>query len=88
MLAENVSIVFHVAATVRFDEPIHDAIIKNVRGTREIVLLARQMKNLSVSISLYALPCKIFFFFVKHTINIVIEARQKTTSKKYQNDRQ
>lgn len=49
MLAENVSIVFHVAATVRFDEPIQDAIIHNVRGTREVVQLAGQMKNLSVS---------------------------------------
>lgn len=49
MLARNISIVFHVAATVRFDEPIRDAIIKNVRGTREVVELAAQMKNLVVS---------------------------------------
>lgn len=49
MLVRNVSIVFHVAATVRFDEPIRDAIIKNVRGTREVVELAAQMKNLMVS---------------------------------------
>lgn len=48
MLVENVSIVFHVAATVRFDEPIQDAIIKNVRGTREVAHLARQMKNIMV----------------------------------------
>lgn len=47
-LTRNVSIVFHVAATVRFDEPIRDAIIKNVRGTREIVALFKRMKNLSV----------------------------------------
>jgi len=49
MLVSNVSIVFHVAATVRFDEPIRDAVIKNVRGTREVVRLAAQMKNLIVS---------------------------------------
>lgn len=49
MLVRNVSIVFHVAATVRFDEPIRDAIIKNVRGTREVVRLSEQMKNLIVS---------------------------------------
>jgi len=49
LLVRNVSIVFHVAATVRFDEPIRDAIIKNVRGTREVVGLAAQMKNLMVS---------------------------------------
>lgn len=46
MLVRNVSIVFHVAATVRFDEPLQEAIIKNVRGTREVVELASQMKNL------------------------------------------
>lgn len=48
MLVKNISIVFHVAATVRFDEPIRDAIIKNVRGTREIVQLSKQMNNLKV----------------------------------------
>lgn len=53
MLVSNVSIVFHVAATVRFDEPIRDAIIKNVRGTREVVELASQMKNLLVIIVYY-----------------------------------
>lgn len=49
MLVENVSVIFHVAATVRFDESFKDATIMNVRGTREIVLLAKQMKNLTVS---------------------------------------
>lgn len=49
MLANNVSIVFHVAATVRFDEPIREAVIKNVRATREVVQLAKHMKNLKVS---------------------------------------
>lgn len=47
-LVENVSIVFHVAASVRFDESIKDATIMNVRGTREVVQLAKQMKNLKV----------------------------------------
>lgn len=49
-LIENVSVVFHVAASVRFDEPIRDATIMNVRGTREIVYLAKKMKNLRVSL--------------------------------------
>jgi len=51
VLMRNVSIVFHVAATVRFDEPFRDAVIKNVRGTREVVRLAKQMKFLKVSIN-------------------------------------
>lgn len=48
-LVKNVSVVFHVAASVRFDEPIKDATIMNVRGTREVVQLAKQMKQLAVS---------------------------------------
>ncbi|XP_029343509.1 fatty acyl-CoA reductase 1 [Acyrthosiphon pisum] len=57
MLIRNVSIVFHVAATVRFDEPIRDAIIKNVRGTREVVGLAAQMKNLMVFLHVSTTYC-------------------------------
>lgn len=48
-LVKNVTVIFHVAASVRFDEPIRDATIMNVRGTREVVQLAKQMKNLAVS---------------------------------------
>ncbi|GAB0087096.1 Fatty acyl-CoA reductase [Sergentomyia squamirostris] len=43
---ENVSIVFHVAASVRFDDPLKDAILMNARGTREICRFAEKLKNL------------------------------------------
>lgn len=49
-LSDTISVVFHVAASVRFDEPIKNATIMNVRGTREVVQLAKQMKNLKVSL--------------------------------------
>jgi fatty acyl-CoA reductase len=52
-LVENVSVVFHVAASVRFDEPIRDATLMNVRGTREVVQLSKQMKNLKVSAEMW-----------------------------------
>lgn len=55
MLSENVSVVFHVAATVRFNESIRDTLIKNVRGTREVIQLAKQMATLKVSIRTNAL---------------------------------
>ncbi|XP_022197920.2 fatty acyl-CoA reductase 1 [Nilaparvata lugens] len=45
-LAQNVSIVFHVAASVRFDEHLTDAVKMNARGTREVCQLAMQMKKL------------------------------------------
>ncbi|XP_022171256.1 fatty acyl-CoA reductase 1-like [Myzus persicae] len=56
-LVENVSVVFHVAASVRFDEPIRDATIMNVRGTREVVQLAKQMKHLEVLLHVSTAYC-------------------------------
>lgn len=45
-LQQEVQIVFHVAATVRFDEKLKLALGINVAGTREIMLLAREMAGL------------------------------------------
>ena len=47
-LEETVSIVFHAAATVRFDDPLKSAVLMNTRGTREIMMTVRNMKNLKV----------------------------------------
>jgi fatty acyl-CoA reductase len=54
MLEENVSVVFHCAATIRFDDPLKTAVFLNIRGTREVMLLARNMKDLKV--------CRIRFY--------------------------
>lgn len=43
---KNCSVIFHVAASVRFDDPLKRAILLNTRGTREICELARVMPNL------------------------------------------
>ena len=48
ILEETVSIVFHAAATVRFDDPLKSAVLLNTRGTMEIMMIARNMKNLKV----------------------------------------
>lgn len=40
------SVIFHAAASVRFDDPLKSAIIINTRGTREICELAKMMPNL------------------------------------------
>ncbi|XP_017473740.1 PREDICTED: fatty acyl-CoA reductase 1-like [Rhagoletis zephyria] len=47
-LMENVSIVFHCAATVRFDEPLRVALKLNVGGTLEALLFAEKLKNLKI----------------------------------------
>lgn len=48
-LIENVQIIFHAAATVRFDEKLKLAVAINVNGTKEIMLLSKQAKSLVVS---------------------------------------
>ncbi|XP_075158169.1 fatty acyl-CoA reductase wat-like [Haematobia irritans] len=44
----NVSIIFHVAATVRFDEDFKTSLLLNTRGTREMVKLAETLPNLKM----------------------------------------
>ncbi|XP_044763241.1 fatty acyl-CoA reductase wat-like [Coccinella septempunctata] len=46
MLIDKVNIVFHVAATVRFDEKLKNATTINVKASLYIVEMARKMKNL------------------------------------------
>ncbi|XP_047097186.1 putative fatty acyl-CoA reductase CG5065 isoform X1 [Schistocerca piceifrons] len=46
MLRHRVSVIFHVAATVRLDEELQVAAAINVRGTWEVLRLARDMPNL------------------------------------------
>lgn len=50
MLIEKVSIIFHVAASVRFDESLREAIFNNTRSTRDFCILAEEMKKLVVCI--------------------------------------
>lgn len=45
---ENVSIIFHAAASVRFDDPLNEAVIMNTRGTREVCIFAEKLKHLKV----------------------------------------
>jgi fatty acyl-CoA reductase len=45
---EHVHIVFHVAASVRFDEKLRAATAINVKGTREMLLLCKDCLNLKV----------------------------------------
>ncbi|KAG5674910.1 hypothetical protein PVAND_004855 [Polypedilum vanderplanki] len=45
---KNVSIVFHSAASIRFDDNLKFAVLTNTRGTREVMRLAEKMKNIKV----------------------------------------
>ncbi|CAH0549612.1 unnamed protein product [Brassicogethes aeneus] len=46
ILMDEVHVIFHVAATVKFDEKMKLAVAINVRGPQDIISLSKQMKNL------------------------------------------
>ncbi|XP_026313574.1 fatty acyl-CoA reductase wat-like [Hyposmocoma kahamanoa] len=47
-ITDNVDIIVHAAATVRFDEPLKTAVILNVRCTKLVLELAKECKHLKV----------------------------------------
>uniref|UniRef100_A0A2A4JYT4 Fatty acyl-CoA reductase n=1 Tax=Heliothis virescens TaxID=7102 RepID=A0A2A4JYT4_HELVI len=47
-MTEEVNVIFHMAATVNFDEPLQQAGLINVRGTWEVMELGRRCKNLKL----------------------------------------
>ncbi|XP_037993765.1 fatty acyl-CoA reductase 1 isoform X2 [Motacilla alba alba] len=47
-LIECINIIFHCAATVRFNETLRDAVQLNVVATQQLLSLAQRMKNLEV----------------------------------------
>jgi alcohol-forming fatty acyl-CoA reductase len=49
LITENVSIMYHCAATIRFDETLKTAVILNTRGTKAMLDLAKECKKLDVS---------------------------------------
>lgn len=61
-LSENVNIVFHVAATVRFDEGLKEAANLNTLGTQRVMELCSKMINIKVSVILN--EQLIFFKFI------------------------
>jgi hypothetical protein len=48
LLIENVSVVFHSAATIRFNEELKTALVMNVKGPMEMLEICRKMKLLEV----------------------------------------
>jgi len=49
-IIENVSVIFHAAATIRFDEELRKSLIMNVGGTQSIIDLAQKMLKLEALI--------------------------------------
>lgn len=57
-LSENVEIVLHVAANVRFDCSIDTICLVNVRGTREMIKLVRQFKLMTLFVYISTAYCQ------------------------------
>lgn len=55
MLFSNVSIVFHSAATVKFDEKLKLSVTINMLGTKRLVQLCHQMLQLDVRKTVHCL---------------------------------
>lgn len=48
LIKENVHIIFNSAADVRFIEPLKSSVLSNVVGTRRVLELAKDVRNLKV----------------------------------------
>jgi alcohol-forming fatty acyl-CoA reductase len=53
----DVSVIFHSAASVRFDDMLQYAIILNTRGTREVIEFALKLKRLAVFVHISTTYC-------------------------------
>ena len=52
-----VSVIYHSAASVRFDDSLKEAILMNTRGTREVMLFAEKLSNLKVLVHVSTTYC-------------------------------
>uniref|UniRef100_A0A336LR38 Fatty acyl-CoA reductase n=1 Tax=Culicoides sonorensis TaxID=179676 RepID=A0A336LR38_CULSO len=48
LITNNVNIIYHCAATIRFDEPLKRAVLLNTRGTKLMLDLAKECKKLEM----------------------------------------
>lgn len=80
-LTDEVNLIWHCAATIRFDEPLKKAVLLNTRGTKFMIDLAKDCKQLDVSDGLLRLKPFSFVLisfrrcFVTCRLLIVIWAR-------------
>lgn len=89
-MTNEVEILFHAAADVRFDESLKEATEINVRGTREIMLLAQQMHELKVFVYVSTAFCTPGFYVrenCKETFTMIKKIIFLTFHQKFQSTR-
>ncbi|XP_022194362.1 fatty acyl-CoA reductase 1 [Nilaparvata lugens] len=57
LFIDNVNIIFHGAATIRFDEPLRKAVLLNTRGTKLMLELATLMKKFQLFVHISTSYC-------------------------------
>ncbi|XP_026464308.1 putative fatty acyl-CoA reductase CG5065 [Ctenocephalides felis] len=68
LITSKVSLIFHVAATVRFDEGLKDAISLNTLGTKQIMDLAMNIRNLAMVVHVSTAYCYPGHAIVEETV--------------------
>lgn len=63
LLTDKVQMIYHCAATIRFDEPLKHAVMLNVRGTKLMLQLGRECKQLEV-IKLLVINICIYLYII------------------------
>ncbi|XP_023311857.1 fatty acyl-CoA reductase 1-like [Anoplophora glabripennis] len=90
-LIQNVDIIYHGAASIRFDDHLKDAVLLNTRGTKEVVDIALQAKKLLTFVHISTSYCNCDRFEVeekmylahadwKSTITLAEQVDQHTLS--------
>ncbi|XP_023238990.1 putative fatty acyl-CoA reductase CG5065 isoform X2 [Centruroides sculpturatus] len=77
ILTANVSVVFHCAATVKFDEPFKKSVSINVEGTRRIVELCHKMVHISALVHVSTAYC----FCYRKEIEEIVYSESMTPQK-------
>lgn len=77
-LMKNVSIIYHSAASVRFDDSLKYAVLMNTRGTREVMEFATNLKNIKCVMHISTTYSNLGYDIVKEEIHPAIADWQKT----------
>lgn len=69
LVNDNVTIFYHLAATIRFDEKLKKAVELNTRGTREMIRLAMGCKKLEMFGYMSTSYCHLHESFLLEKVN-------------------
>lgn len=70
MLTSKVNVVFHSAATVKFDEELKLAFNINVNGTKRVLSLCNDMTNLKVCVILL-IECEVLLVHEQQEVQLI-----------------